>query len=77
LQGGEDAVGAFQKAVELDPRQAFAHFYLGVLYAAMGRREQANTELQRVLEVSNNPMLRVQAQTRIPNIRSVADLGGE
>lgn len=71
----QDALDAFQKTVEVDPKQAFAYFYIGILNAALGNREKANEALNQVLQVSNNPMLKTQAQTRIPQVHSVADLG--
>jgi tetratricopeptide (TPR) repeat protein len=71
----EDAVRAFERTVELDPKQAFAYYYLGVLYAALGQRDKASDALAHVLQVSNNPMLKEQAQARIPMITSVHDLG--
>jgi tetratricopeptide (TPR) repeat protein len=71
----DDAIQAFEKAVQLDGQQAFAHYYLGVLYAAKGERDKANAALAKLLQVSSNPMLKQQAQSRIPNIKSVADLG--
>src|SRR5947208_2993526 len=71
----EDALNAFQKTVEVEPKQAFAYFYIGILSAALGNRDKANEALDKVLQVSNNPMLKAQAQTRIPQVHSVADLG--
>lgn len=72
----DEAIRAFEKAIELDPAQGYAHYYLGVLYAATGQRDKANVAMQKVLQVSNNEMLKEQAQARIPNIKSIADLGG-
>jgi len=71
----QDALDAFQKTVEVDPTQAFAYYYIGILNAALGNRDKANEALSQVLRVSNNPMLKAQAQTRIPQVHSVADLG--
>lgn len=71
----EDALDAFQKTVEADPKQAFAYYYLGILNAALGNRDKANEALDKLLQTSNNPMLKTQAQTRIPQVHSVADLG--
>ncbi len=73
----DDAVNAFEQAVQLDSKQAFAHYYLGLLYAAQGKSDKAQAELEQVLQVSNNPMLKEQARARIPNIKSVADLGAK
>lgn len=71
----EEALNAFQKTVEIDPKQAYGHYYLGVLYAAFGQRDKATQEMESVLTVSTNQMLRDQAKTRIPGVRSLADLG--
>lgn len=70
-----DALQAFQKTVEADPKQAFAYYYLGILNAAMGNRDKADEALEKLLQVSNNQMLKDQARARIPKITSPADLG--
>ena len=71
----QDALNAFQKAVDADPKQATAYYYLGVLNAALGNRDKANQALEQLLQVSNNPMLKDQGRARIPKINNVADLG--
>src|SRR5437764_1441961 len=71
----QDALNAFNKTVEVDPKQAFAYYYIGILNAALGNREQANAALEKVLQTSNNQMLQDQARARIPAINSVAALG--
>lgn len=73
----QDAIAAFEKTVALDGKQAFALYYLGVLYASQGQREKADAALAQVLQFSNNQMLKEQAKARIPNIKSVADLGSK
>jgi tetratricopeptide (TPR) repeat protein len=72
----DDAVRAFEKTLELDPKQAYAHYYLGILHAAMGQRDKANADLEQVLQHSTSQMLKDQARTRIPGVKSIADLGG-
>ncbi len=72
----QDALNAFQKTIEVDPKQPVAYYYLGILNAAMGNRDKANDALEHVLQLSNNPMLKAQAKTRISQVQSVADLGG-
>jgi tetratricopeptide (TPR) repeat protein len=74
-QRWQDALNAFNKTVEADPKQAFAYYYIGILNAALGNREQANAALEKVLQTSNNQMLQDQARARIPAINSVAALG--
>jgi tetratricopeptide (TPR) repeat protein len=71
----QDAIQAFEQTIALDPKQAFAHYYLGILYASQGQRDKADAALAQVFEVSNNQMLKEQARARIPNIKSPADLG--
>lgn len=73
----QDAITAFEKTVELDSKQPYAYYYLGILYAALGQREKANAALEQLLQVSNNPMLKEQGRARIPKISSPADLGGK
>jgi tetratricopeptide (TPR) repeat protein len=72
----DEALAAFEKAVEVDPKQAFAYYYIGVLNAAKGDRERANQALEKILQVSNNQMLKDQAQSRIPKVNSFAQLSG-
>jgi tetratricopeptide (TPR) repeat protein len=72
----QDALSAFQKAVDLDPKQAVAYYYIGVLSAALGNREQANAALEKLLNTSSNRMLQDQGRARIPNISSPEQLGG-
>lgn len=72
----EEALAAFEKTVEIDPKQAFAYYYIGILSAALGKRDQANAALEKVLQTSNNQMLQDQARARIPRITSVDALGG-
>jgi tetratricopeptide (TPR) repeat protein len=71
----DEALDAFNKAVEVDPKQAFAYYYVGILNAAKGNRDKAHEALEKILQVSNNQMLKDQAQSRIPAVKSVADLG--
>lgn len=71
----DDALKAFQKTVELDPKQGFAFYYLGILYAAMGKREQADKALEQLLQVSSNQMLKDQGKARIERVTSLAQLG--
>lgn len=73
----QDALNAFNKTVEMDPKQAFAYYYIGILNAALGNREQANAALEKVLQTSNNQMLLDQARARIPAIKNIAALGGK
>lgn len=72
----QDAIAAFEKSAALDTKQAFAYYYLGVLYASQGQRDKADAALAQVLQVSNNQMLKEQAKARIPNVKSIQDLGG-
>jgi len=71
----DDALKAFQKTVELDPKQGFAYYYLGILFAAMGRRDEANQALNQLLQVSSNQMLKEQGKARIESVTSLEQLG--
>ena len=73
----DDAVSTFEKSVGMDANQGFAYYYLGLLYAARGQQDKAQAALDRVLQVSNNPMLKELAKARIPNVKSLADLGAK
>lgn len=70
----DDAIHAFEKAVQLKPDLGHAHFYLGVLYAAKGDQARAQQELDAVLRVSRNPILIAQAKARISTVKSLAEL---
>jgi Flp pilus assembly protein TadD len=61
----DEAIGAFQQAVDFRPDLGHAHFYLGVLYAAKGDKERARKELESVMKLGKNPILIAQAKARI------------
>ena len=46
----EESVASFQEAVKLDPDLAEAHFRLGLGYAALGKREEAESEYKKAIE---------------------------
>jgi Flp pilus assembly protein TadD len=66
----DEAIGAFEQAVNLRPDLGHAHYYLGVLYAAKGDKERARKELETVMRMGNNPILIAQAKARIPGVSS-------
>ncbi len=70
----EDAIVALERAVQLKPDLAHAHYYLGVLYAAKGDKARAEKELDSVIKTTKNPILIQQAQARIPSVKSPAEL---
>ncbi len=70
----DQAIGAFEKAVALNPGLGHAHYYLGVLYAAKGDQARAQKELNAVLSTTQNPILIAQAKARIPAVTSPAQL---
>ena len=70
----DQAIGAFEKAVQLKPNHGHAHYYLGVLYAAKGDRARAEREMETVLQVSDNPILKAQAKSRIPAVNDPSQL---
>ncbi len=61
----DDAITAFEKAVQLKPDLAHAHYYLGVLYAAKGDQARAEKELAAVMQSTKNPILIAQAKARL------------
>jgi tetratricopeptide (TPR) repeat protein len=70
----DQAITALERAVQLQANHGHAHYYLGVLYAAKGDRERAEREMNTVLQVSDNPILKAQAKSRIPAIQNPSDL---
>lgn len=73
----DEAIGSFEKATSMNGKLGHAYYYLGVLYAAKGMRDKADQALKKVIEVSDNPILRAQAEARIPNVMSTAQLGNQ
>jgi tetratricopeptide (TPR) repeat protein len=52
LGGGVDtAIKDFQKAIELDPRSAEAHLWLGLALRKANRNPEARKELQRAIDL--------------------------
>ena len=66
----DEAIGAFEKAAQMNPELGHAHYYLGVLYASKGDKARAEQELNAVMRVSKNPILIAQAKARIPAVSS-------
>lgn len=50
----DKAVGEFQRAIELQPDLADAHYTLGVLYWQRGEFDKAGMELQKTIQVQPN-----------------------
>ena len=48
----EEAIAAFQQAVNLWPNYLAAHAYLAVLYSELGREEEARAEVAAILRIS-------------------------
>lgn len=48
--GGKDAEQAFEKALELDPKDARAHFYLGNMAVAQGQYDAGKAHFQAALD---------------------------
>ena len=73
-------VGSANKAVQLDPHDAFAHHALGHAYAIQGQMEQSLGALERGVELSpNDPMangcyaMQLAASARGPEAQAVID----
>ncbi len=50
----KQAIEAFKKAIEIEPRYINAHYDLGVLYYTLDRREEAQREYEIVLKIQPN-----------------------
>lgn len=48
------AIGHYQRAVEADPEDAFAHYNLGFALARKGEEDQARAEFRRAIEIDPN-----------------------
>lgn len=55
----------FQQAAVLAPSLDHAHYYLGVLYARRGDKDNARQELQKVLSGTGHSLLKDQAKIQI------------
>ena len=53
----DDAIGAYQKAIELDPQNVLYLHHLGLVYAAVSRYEDAIAAFEKVVEVDPNHSL--------------------
>lgn len=51
----EEALGAFQAAVEIDQNDAAAHYFAGVMLGGLRRFAEAETELRRCIELNARP----------------------
>jgi len=59
----------FNKALELDPNLAQAYYNRGRAYQALGDREKAIADFQKVLEISQDADLRQRAQQHLDELR--------
>jgi len=50
----EDAIRFFNKAVDLDPDNLMAHFYLGWIYEMQGRADEGIAEFKKALAINPN-----------------------
>ncbi len=67
LGGGADAaIKDFQKAVEIDPRSADAHLWLGLALRKANRNAEAHKELQRSVELDPNRVWAKQQLAKTP-----------
>ena len=47
----DSAIINFTKAIELDPKNAFAYFNRGVVFKALGKTKEANADFAKVKEL--------------------------
>ncbi len=64
-----NALSFYQRALEVDPEYAPAHFHLGIYYSTLEDRDSAVYHLQKALEYSTNPALRDQAGRLLSSYR--------
>ena len=50
----EDAISAYQQAIQIDPKLALAHYNLGLIYADQGKLEDAITAYQQAIALDPN-----------------------
>ncbi|MFQ5812438.1 MAG: tetratricopeptide repeat protein [Anaerolineae bacterium] len=55
----------FDKAIQLDPDYATAYFIRGGVYAVKGEKEKAIADFKKVLQLSNDPLLRQPAEEQL------------
>jgi Flp pilus assembly protein TadD len=64
--GPQLAIRDFQKAIQLDPKSAEAHLWLGIALRKVGRNTEARTEIQRSLELNSNRLWARQQLDKTP-----------
>jgi Tfp pilus assembly protein PilF len=47
----QEAIGAFRRAIELDPSQPDAHYRLARVYSAVGQKQKAAEELAKTKQL--------------------------
>jgi tetratricopeptide (TPR) repeat protein len=62
------ALREFQQALALSPGLAHAHYYLGVIYKAQGKNDQAREELNQVIDGGGHLMLKSQATIQLKSL---------
>ena len=72
----EDAILEFQRALEINPSIAVIHLYLGQVYAALGRNDEAERAFRRALRryAAKASDSRAQARPRLSGCRLRRDL---
>jgi tetratricopeptide (TPR) repeat protein len=63
------AIADATTAVTLDPHDADAYFNRGLSYALRGEAQKAIADMQKVLEITHEPVLRKKAQEQLDQLR--------
>ena len=66
----DKAIPDFSKAIELEPNLAQPYFGRGVTYAALGKKAEAIADLERCIELSQEPGLTQQAEQLLEQLRT-------
>ena len=65
------AQAAFQQAVALNPQDALAHFYLGLVYKSTSSPALAVIAFERALGLTSDPALHAQAEACLKELWSL------
>lgn len=72
---GEKALHFLEKALELNPQQLDAHFFIGRIYSGKEMKQEALSEFQKELEIAQNPGMKSKCYTNMGILHK--DLGNK
>lgn len=68
LDQADDAQQAFENAAKFDPKEAIAHYMLGLIYEKKGMKDKALASWKACLDNANDPRMRETAERHIHHL---------